>query len=495
MKKYFYKWLIALMPAIFLSTSCSNSDFLDINTDPNFPAEASENLLLPAAQANAILGISSMLERGAATMVQHYINGRFDDYGFDGSTYNNAWGFHLYGGGLIDFQTIIEQGEANGNFNYSGIAKLQKAYVFSVLVDLFGDVPFSEALKGDINFDPKIDKGEDIYNGIFTLIDEGLADLEKESNLTLADDDLIYGGDLDVWKRMGNSLKLKMYNQMRLVDPAMATTQINQLMANGNLIESSTDNYSLRYGASNTPENRHPNYQADYAAGSLENSMSTYMNSVLVGNNDPRLPFYFYNQAACTFSGRIGGETSSAGDDEDRTTFGIYPIGGKYDDGSCESVSSTSGAGDGIFPMITYTMLMFIEAEAALTLGTTGDPAELLEAAISSAMADVSSFSGMSIEGADDYITARIEAYNAATTDEEKLEIIMMEKYVAMFGNGIESYTDFRRTGYPDNLNTPLSTSGPFPLRFPIPPTETTANANISTEVQDVTIPVFWDVN
>ncbi|MBT28566.1 MAG: SusD/RagB family nutrient-binding outer membrane lipoprotein [Thalassobius sp.] len=495
MKNHIYKWLIALIPAVFLTTSCSNSDFLGINTDPNFPAEASENLLLPAAQANAILGISSMLERGAATMVQHYINGRFDDYGFDGSTYNNAWGFHLYGGGLIDFQTIIEQGEANGNFNYAGAAKLQKAYIFSILVDLFGDVPFSEALQGEINFDPKIDNGEDIYTGIFTLIDEGLADLEKESVLSMGNDDLIYGGDLEAWKRMGNSLKLKMYNQMRLVDPSMATTQINQLIAAGNLIDAPADNFTLRYGTSNTPENRHPNYQADYAAGGLENSMSTYMNSVLTGNNDPRLTYYFYNQEACTFSGRIGGETSSAGDDEARTTFGIYPIGGKYEDGSCEAVSSTSGAGNGIFPMITYTMLKFIEAEAALTLGTTGNPAELLEMAITSAMNDVSSFSGIPIEGVEEYIEARMEVYNEVTTDEERLEIIMMEKYVAMFGNGIESYTDFRRTGYPDNLNTPLSTSGPFPLRFPIPPTETTANANISTDAQDVTIPVFWDVN
>ena len=495
MKKYIYKWLIVLAPAIFFNTSCSNSDFLDINTDPNFPAEASENLLLPAAQANAILGLSSMLERGAATMVQHYINGRFDQYGFDGSTYNNAWGFHIYGGGLIDFQTIIEQGEENENFHYVGIAKLQKAYIFSIMVDLFGDIPFSEALQGDVNFDPVIENGEDIYAAIFSLVDEGLADLEKGSELTLGDDDLIYEGDLDAWKRMGNTLKLKMYNQMRLVDPAMATTQINQLIASGNLIESPADNYTLRFGTSVTPENRHPNYQADYAGGGLENSMSTYMNSVLVGNNDPRLPYYFYNQAACIFTGRNGGETSSTGDDEDRTTFGVYPIGGKFDDGSCESVSSGTANGDGIFPMITYTMLLFIEAEAALTLGTTGDPKELLEEAITSSMNDVATFSGIPVVGVEDYLAARMEAYESATTDEERLEIIMMEKYVAMFGNGIESYNDFRRTGYPDNLNAPLTTNGPFPLRFPIPPTETTANANISTEAQDVTVPVFWDIN
>jgi len=497
MKKYMNKWLLTILIATFFITSCSNSDFLDINTDPNFPAEASENLLLPSAQANALLGISSMLERGAATMVQHYINGRFDNFGFDGSTYNNAWGFHLYGGGLIDFETIIQQGEVNGNWHYVGISKLQKAYIFSIMVDLFGDVPYSEALKAEVNFDPKVDQGDAIYTSLLALIDEGLADLEKENTLPLTSNDLIYGGDITAWRKMGNTLKLKMYNQMRLVDANMATTNINQLIANGDLIDASSDDFTFKYGTSITPENRHPNYQADYAGSGLENSMSTYMNSLLVANADPRRPYFFYNQNACAFTGRNGGETANPGDDDDRTTFGIYPIGGKFEDGSCLTVGNDSGNGDGIFPMITNTLRVFIEAEAALTLGTTGDPKVLLEAGINSALNDVVSFSGISMADTlvTNYVDARLAEYDAATTNEERLRVIMMEKYVATYGNGIEAYNDFRRTGYPDNLNVPIQTNGPFPLRFPIPPTETTTNANISTEVQDVTVPVFWDIN
>jgi hypothetical protein len=166
-----------LVTLLLMAAACGEGSFLDINTDPNDAAEATNIQLMPTAQANFVFGLSAMIERAGGTLVQHYINFRFDNYGFDGSTYNNDWAFQLYAGALQDFQIIINQGTEREEWHHVGIAKIQQAYIFSLLVDLFGDVPFSQALQGQENFNPTVDQGQDIYPQLFTMIEEGLADL------------------------------------------------------------------------------------------------------------------------------------------------------------------------------------------------------------------------------------------------------------------------------------------------------------------------------
>lgn len=488
-------YIILILFGLINLSACES--YLDINTDPTSPASATNIQLLPAAQASASLAFSNMLERAAATLVQHYINFRFDNYGFDGATYNNDWSFHLYNGSLQDYKTIIEQGTASQQWEHVGVSKLHMAYIFSLLVDLFGDVPFSEALQASGNFNPKADNGADVYPQLFTMIDEGLADLEKDATVSLGGEDLIYGGDIGLWQKMGNTLKLKLYNQLRKVDENMAKSGIENLLQDeSQLINANADDFQFQFNTSNAPEGRHPNFQANYAAGGLENNMSSYFVNLLNTTNDPRVPYYFYKQAGCTLAGTNGGESSSAGDDEDRAIEGIYPVGGKYDDNSCLVHNENMGLrGAGIFPMITNTMVKFIQAEAALTMNTPGDPRELLEEGINSSFLKIEGFSNLPMADTvkENYIEGVLANYDEAETNEERLGVIMMEKYKALYGNGIESYNDLRRTGYPNNLNTPVVQNGPFPRRFPIPPVEVTSNASIDPQT-DLTVKVFWDV-
>ena len=427
-------------------------------------------------------------------MVQHYINGRFDNYGFNGASYDNQWS-NLYAGSLQDLEIIINQGEANGELHFVGISKIQKAYAYSILVDLFGDIPFS--LAGSDNPNPGVDLGEDIYPQLISLIDEGLQDLDEQSTIALGASDLIYGGNLDNWRRMANTLKLKMYNQTRLVDPDASASQISALLTADNLINSSSQDFTWQFTSSNAPEGRHPNFQADWAAGGLENNLSSFMIGLMNASSDPRIPYYFYKQSGCSLSGINGGDTGNPGDDEVRAIHGVYPVGGLYDDNSCQVHNETLGLqGAGIFPMITYTNRLFIQAEAALELGTPGDPRQLLADAVNSSMVEIQALAGVNIPDDEDqdYVNAVLAAYDAASDDEARLGIIMTEKYVAMFGNGIESYNDFRRTGYPINLNTPIVANGPFPNIFPIPPIEVNANASIDP-LTDLSQTVFWDIN
>jgi len=158
---------------LFLIGSCSDSGFLDINTDPNNAAEASNIQLMPAAQGSFAYGLSSMMERCCATLIQHYINFRFSNYGFDGSSYNNQWTFDIYAGAMQDLNIIIQQGTEQEEWHHVGIAKIQMAYLFSLMVDMFGNVPFSEALQGATNFSPKVDQGSDIYPQLIDMINDG----------------------------------------------------------------------------------------------------------------------------------------------------------------------------------------------------------------------------------------------------------------------------------------------------------------------------------
>lgn len=493
--------LAIIVLTLLMISSCSKSDFLDINTNPNNAATATSAQLMSSGQAAYAFGFSSMLERCGGTIVQHYINGRFDNYGFDGSSYGNQWAFDIYAGALADFNQIIKQGTEKEEWSHVGISKLQVAYIYSMMVDLFGDVPFTEAIQGAENFNPKADNGEDIYPRLFTMIDEGIADLNKAASLNLGTDDLIYSGDINSWIKMGNTLKLKMYNQTRLVNPTESKTNIDQLLAGGDIITSTADNFSFQFTSSNAPDGRHPNFQADYAAGSLENNLSRFFVNLLVNKNDPRIPYYFYRQTQCDLNSAInGGDPSNPGDDNGRAMHGIYPVGGKYDDASCQVHAQTLGLqGAGILPMLTNTMRIFIEAESALTLNTVGDPRSLLEEGINSSFSEIVGFAGVPMidSTVTQYIDARLSEYDAATNDEERLGVIMMEKYVALFGNGIEAYNDQRRTNYPNattDLLLPILQNGPFPLRIPIPPIEITANQSIDP-VMDLTVPVFWDIN
>ena len=487
---------LVLLIMAFIS-ACSKSDFLDINIDPNNAAEASNIQLMPAAQGSYAIGFSAMFERCCGTLVQHYINGRFDNYGFDGSSYSNQWGFDIYAGALQDFSVIIDQGTTSEEWHHVGIAKIQTAYIYSILVDMFGDVPFSNALKGAENFNPTVDKGSDIYPQLITMIEDGQRDLTKPATLALGSEDLIYRGNLDNWRKMGNTLKLKMYNQTRLVNPEESKAKINELLGAGDLISSTSENFQFQFTNSVAPEGRHPNFLADYAAGGLENGLASFFINLLVGKNDPRIPYYFYKQSGCSLAGRNGGEGSSPGDDNVRAMHGIYPIGGSYDDGSCQVHNQNLGLqGAGIYPMLTNVMRLFIEAEAALILGTTGDARTLLGEAVNASFSEIVSLANvpMVADSTSNYVNAILNSFDQAADQQAQLQVIMMEKYTALFGNGIESYNDLRRTGFPQNLNVPILQNGPFPLHLPIPPIEVTANENIDPD-GDLTTPVFWDVN
>ena len=478
-----------ILPSVLLLGSCKK--FLDVNKNVNDPVAVPVSILLPDAEKNLgnALAIGSGLSEDLAVYT-HQMSTREspDQYGVTGGDFNvqNAWST-FYDGALVSLEEIIKAATPAGNFKYAGIAKILKAYSYSQFVDVFGDLPFTEAnkFKDGVQF-AKFDASKDIYPALITLINEGIADLNNTAvnSKVPAADDVIYQGSVAKWIKAANTIKLKLYTQVRKVQNVQA--DVTALLATpANLINTTAESFLLPYGPLGATDDRHPGF-GDYFATQRANHISPWFYGILKGYNpniltsnpDPRVPYYFYNQMKATTAPREGNQTEyrdgafvsiyfgSVGPDRDRnqqgtiSVMGMYPVGGRYDQGDGLNVSATSGTGAAPYRFITYADRLYLEAELINVGLATGDAKAKLQAAIKESFRQVDYVITTYVKptqivpslittGADTTYTKKILTdYDAASVD-KKLEIIMTEKWIANYGNAVDQYTDYRRTGYP----------------------------------------------
>jgi hypothetical protein len=533
MKHIFKMRLMLLAVILFSAGSCKK--FVDTNDDPNNPTVPVLELMLPATQVSMAASMNG-INQGTSAVMQ-YLNyssgGQLDRYTQSGTSYDRSW-INLYTQVLNDLEIIISQGTEKQSWGFVAVAKFEKAYIYSLMVDMWGDIPYTENSKEE-NPAPPFVKGEVIYDKLFALIDEGLADANKGTFTILPTTaDIIYKGDKALWIRMANSLKLKLFNQIRLVQKDKAVAGINALLTSGApLITSNAQDFSFRFGTTETPANRHPWHRSEYQ-GSKDFYMSQALVDRLFNNDDPRLRFYIYRQTPTVtigngnsgngYYGRYPGDPTAAPADLNRRSVpGIYPAGGLYDNAAInnlpatnvfltntgatstlKAVSNTDGTGAGVFPFITNAMVKFIQAEAALALGTPGDPKTLLQDGITAHLNSVNTIATTSGNNATAIPGTNITSFaakyaNAFTLADAagKLAILMNQKYIAQFGNGMESYNDYRRTGLPV-LPAPVSPLNTFPLRLSYSATELSTNGTVSPNASALQTaqqftPVFWD--
>lgn len=543
-----------LKGALVLGLVGCSSDFLDINTDPNNPSTASLDFLLTTAQLSGAFSANRIVMEHSAIFVQQFYNLSPSTYNITGSSYGNDF-TAIYAVSLKDLQTIETQAKTL-NFNgYVGMSKVMKAYLFMTLVDYFGDIPYSEALQGEtLTKTPKYDDDAFVYDQLILLLGEAKTDLNAAiaANEPKLGADLIYGSAATAavqygrWIKAANTLLLRLNLNLRKVEPGRATTAINALIAENNMISSNAEDFQLVYGNTQAPQNRHPLFQQEYAGAGKTFYMTNYFMYYMIQKADPRLPFYIFRQGTdamvtadaqvrpCRFRtdcvygwlstdpqtkglaalpagsangyiGRDGGDPSGIpGDQAVRATFGVYPIGGSYDRGpGGGSRTLASGAtGAGVFPMMTNFMRAFMLSEAALTLGTTGNARTLMMEGIDASFSKVETF-GRANDGVaplmtdaakTGYKTTVGNAFDAAADTDGRLNVVITEKYYANFGNGLEVFTDYRRTGKPGNLPAALAPNGPQPRRLLLPPGELTANPNAPNPPPLQSDRIFWDV-
>ena len=590
---------LALTSLLMGAPGCK--DFYDVNVDPIHPSKAELQQLLPVTQTatSTYLGFNiAGLGQPTSALMQQLANGRsIGSFQQTGDSFSGPWN-GLYSDMLANNELLITKGTAEQRWGYVGVAQLQKAFVFSQLVDMFGDVPYSEAIKGSQNTAPRFDKDADIYNGnpglgiqgLFSLIDEGLTNLAKPGAAILGASDLIYGGDLTKWARFGRTLKLKLLVQVRKTrSDAAFQQQVTALLTGSSGLLEQTDDFEFKYGSSESPANRNVGYLADYVNAGRENNIGRFLYLLMkygdgtnpsptasvrpipnpaLGYADPRVPYYFFNQLATRSSpdrstydyqdpndgrfvttrpGSTGPANASALSSSTRTLPGLYPVGGRYDDGRGGNANTTFGRGVVAQRLLPYFSRKFLEAEAQLViLNNRAAARTALQAALQAsfdkvnaiALAEGTSPTPTTTSGAPyptaipsgsralgpipaaeitTYINGALARFDGTATGPAKtpLQVIMEEKYVASFGMGPDIYTDWRRTGYPiltvpDNNNIgnnaglvedndPITTgAGLFPRRLFYSQQDITANSNPSApkaqiDPANANYRIFWD--
>jgi len=227
------------------------------------------------------------------------------------------------------------------------------------------------------------------------------------------------------------------------------------------------------------------------------------------GGTNPPL-HYGVNMPYCHLGdgywGRDHGNNDGIPPDTDRRTVaGVYPAGGKFDadEGASVQNSGKDGAkGAGIAPIMLSSFTHFMMAEAALTRGTGEDPAAHLETAVRQSIAKVMDF-GKDQAGAlapsegdvDAYVAVVMDRFNNAADANAKLDVVMKEYHIALWGNGYEAYNNYRRTTYPSNFQPTLEENpGNFPRLMYYPSVHLNRNENITAQ-RSLTEQVFWDTN
>lgn len=481
------KKLNYILVGVLLAASTGCSDFLDINETPNNPTSVPPNVLLPTGQAGTAFANNNELNRFASTIMSVTAGAAgspaaYDIYNLDGANFGNQWRFEIYNGALITYDAVIESATALNSPSYIGISKIMKAYTFSLATDVWGDVPYSEALRGEEVVQPRLDSQEQIYLGgdgiqsLFDLVREGIQELDQASVLNPRTDDLVYGGDLERWKRAGYSLMLKMANTISVVRPDEARQIIEEVITANNYMTSNNDNLSITFGSS--VGSRAPIYEYTYVSLFLnEMIISTRFVNRLQDLNDPRLPIFVTRPTGDFVTVDNGFRGTLPQPQTSWSRFSAY---------------ATGSDGQGPVRLVTNAQTQFILAESALMLNTTGDAQEFYQAGIRASMA----LAGITSEAIDAYFQANQEIVTLnGGSQQENLEKIITQKYISLFGNGLEQWNDWRRTGYPilpDHQNV-VGIDGTRPVRAQYINEEIARNPNFEVILPNV--PVWWDVN
>ena len=496
--------LAMFIMGILFAGSCKK--MMNINQDPDrLPSTfAVYPQLLTNAQVNLGFEGGSDLFRYTTLIMQH-MSGlasspvqtfEYSRYNITGSDQNNLWA-QMWSNTLSDLELIIKQSTAAGSPHYAGVAKLLKAYEMSLIVDTWGDVPYSEAQQLDLNTQPKYDDDATIYPKLIQLINDAIVDLNAAtSNLSPGTNSVIYSNATwatakALWIKMANTLKLRLFLHYSKLDPAFTVAQITALVNTTGVtfIAANADNFQVPFVNSPNQRNGIETFERN-RAGYL------YADQQLVGmmnaRSDPRRPFYFtdFPFGSGTYLGvSAANPPANASSSFSRVhTF----LRGAILTGTAPPFTYTGAAPQ---RMISFAEYNFIRAEAAL-MGAPGDPQAFFTAGITASMQEA----GVSAAN----ITTYLGANGTLTgTNANKLKQIIEEKYIAAFGVSVEPWTDWRRTGYPvitPPTNKLASVTGVPRILF-YPQTEVDLNPNLQTtnggpgqKNIDLQGPrVFWD--
>jgi len=475
---------VAIVLLIMGAAACKK--ITDFNVDPNNPSidRATPQLLFPSAVISTAAEINGEYAIVGGLWAQYYTQSAtasqyrtVDAYNLIPDDFRTAY-TEIFRSGLSDYKKVQDLSLASGNYKFYLMATVMKGYTYQVLADLYDQVPYTEALRGSANLQPKFDAGYDVYKGVLAEIDSALSlDWQTgELNPTDASADLVFNGNMDNWQRFANTLKLKMYLRMVNAKPAEAEQGVKSLYDQGALF--------LETGAGITSFQDLPNYSNPFYEQNIRrlNTNDNLRASVtfvswLQANGDPRIEAYFGSTSPTAIN---QGDYSS--------TNPAYP-------GSAIFVQHATDPAWFISEAESY----FLQAEARLRYYNDEGAEELYNAGVTAAFAQVGMTPGALLTGKYKYPSGGVP---------QKLEAIIVQKWASFPGtHDLEGFFEMNRTGYPKTspvYSTEAGyvpgqivyskngvTGGLFPKRLLFPDVERARNSNTPAEVP-ITTKVWW---
>src|SRR6266480_63202 len=464
--------ILSVFAALAVISACG--DLTSINQNPNGPTDVPPPSILPSliqTAVNGVNGVNSLNIRGGGLWVQYYseIQYRDEDKYIVRSGTSGGWGF--YNGGVEDARRIIQKGEAANAPNWTAVGRIMKSYLFSVMTDAMGDLPYKEALKADTILHPVYDTQQSIYDSLFANLARANSEFDFGTAATgFPTGDLLYRGNLSKWRKFANSLRLRLAMHLTNVDPTKARTEAAAAVAApGGVFASAADNATLLYLA--TSPNRNPIYND--ARGRDDYGMSKTFVDSLTSWSDPRLPvFAQLNDDTIPANRTYQGLSNGLNDGEGPNLFYISRIGAFW--------RETPNAP---MDLLTYSEVLFLEAEAAERGWIAGSAATFYNDAI---RASFNQYGITDTTVINTYLAQPRVAYTPGPTG---LTQIAYQKWVSLFMQGMEAWTEVRRTRVPLLVPGPRAVFGAgapgrIPERLPYDDQENVLNAaNVAAAV------------
>jgi hypothetical protein len=437
---------------IIIQVSCSKEIFTKTNDNPNAPGTVTPGNILPGVQTSLAYTQGGDIARYTSLITQQSVGfsrqaAAYYSYVFTSTDFDTPWG-NIFTSVLGNNKDLLQKADAAGYNVYGAIGRIINAYTLQLLVDEWGDIPYSQAFLGDAQQHPVYDNQQALYDTIENLLDVAIAKLSDPDpgGQTPSADDMIYGGDASLWIKFAHAIKARLYIHQSKDNAAMASQALAEASQS---FESNAENADFAFGTTETFSN--PVYQfnqqradIDYGAG--------YLTDLLTTLDDPRL-----------------GLTTDP----------------TYSDFSQVGVGSFYGDINGTVEFITYEEMEFLKAEA--TLRSTGNYAEaqaFYQEGIRASMEKL----GVSSADADAYITAN--GTLPVTSVADAIAAVATQEYISLYLNP-EAWTLWRRTGAPELA--PVAGTNGIPRRFLYPQSEYSLNGTNTPEATLYSPKIFWD--
>ncbi|GAO42104.1 SusD/RagB family nutrient-binding outer membrane lipoprotein [Flavihumibacter petaseus] len=514
------KYIVPVALLGLASAGCTKN-WLDINQNPNQLPTSTPDFVL-ASGINRTVATVTPNETGSYWSAQwtqsntYIINGPIFQYIINNTNFNYWDGYYDI---LGDFQYAIDNADGMGQPFVKGPAKIMQAYIFQQLTDLYGNIPFTDALKGTGALTPSFDDQKDVYKGLITLLDNALADIAANPEFlnSSKSSDLVFGGNLTSWVQFANSLKLRiLIRQSRVADlQGYIETELAKVAADpvGVLGAAMDVTSSPGYLGSTGQTNPLYDYIGYDANGTIRPYArfprpTTFLFDNLVATNDT----FRLKRLAYAKGGEDGGNPGKSKVEEVLANYAAVPYG--ISSGYLSQNTSYIGPSVIIRNQFNKRMMLMTAAESFFLLAeakqrfpsvsfpalvTDGTAKGFYEQGVKESFRLTGTLSAYGLDKADVLLHSGKDLADWEASP-DKLKAIWMQKWIALTNfSGLESWSEFRRTGFPViPKSAAAAVDAVPPVRIFYPSTElgsNTANVKAQGDINIFTDRLFWDVD